>query len=74
MQGQMMFEVAAGIAYPVNPMYENIHEFIKNWEDSWPMANHYFPLDPTLVAHAILTGTAMMVSKGSYKPLVSTKI
>lgn len=69
-----MFKRATGNVYPVNPTYENIHEFIKNWEDSWPIANTYFLLDPTLVAQSILTGTAVMVSDGSYKPLLSTKI
>jgi hypothetical protein len=73
-QGQMMFVGAAGHAYPAEPMYTNIHEFIKDWEDSWPIADRYFPLDPMLVTQAILNGTAVMVSNGSYKPLLSTEI
>jgi hypothetical protein len=73
-QGQMMFEGAAGNKYTVDPMYENIHEFIEKWEDSWPIAESYFPPDPTLVAQAISNGTAVMVSNGSYKALLSTEI
>ncbi len=68
-----MFKGAAGNAYPVTPMYENIHEFTENWEDSWPI-NCYFPLDPMLVAQSILTGMAMMVSDRSYNSLLFTKI
>jgi hypothetical protein len=70
----MMLEGAAGNEYPVDPMYANIHEFIEDWEDSWPIADSYFPLDPTLVAQAISNGTAVMVSDGSYKGLLSMEI
>jgi hypothetical protein len=73
-QGRMMFEGAAGNKYTVDPTYVNIHEFIEKWEDSWPIAESYFPPDPTLVAQAISNGTAVMVSDGSYKALLSTEI
>jgi hypothetical protein len=62
---RMMLEGVAGNEYPLDPMYANIHEFIEDWEDSWPMADSYFSLDPTLVAQAISNGTAVMVSDGS---------
>ena len=71
---RMMLEGAAGNEYPVDPTYANIHEFIEDWEDSWPIADSYFPPDPTLVAQAISNGTAVMVSDGSYKALLSTEI
>jgi hypothetical protein len=71
---RMMLEGVAGNEYPLDPMYANIHEFIEDWEDSWPMADSYFPLDPTLVAQAISNGTAVMVSNGSYKALLSMEI
>lgn len=73
-RGRMMYEGSAGNAYPAEPMYANIHEFIANWEDSWPIEDSFFPEDPTTVAQAISSGTAIMVSDGSYKPLLSTKI
>jgi hypothetical protein len=70
----MMLEGTAGNEYPVDPTYANIHEFIEDWEDSWPIADSYFPPDPTLVAQAISNGTAVMVSDGLYKALLSMEI
>jgi hypothetical protein len=73
-QGRTMFEGSAGHTYPPEPTYANIHEFIANWEDSWPIQESFFPLDPSTVAQVISSGTTVMVSNGSYKPLLSTKI
>jgi hypothetical protein len=38
------------------------------------LADSFFPADPSLVIQAIVHGTAIMVSDGSYKPLLLTKI
>jgi hypothetical protein len=50
-----------------------IYDFITEWEDSWPLQESFFPEDPTPIAQAISAGTAVMVSDGSYKPLLSTE-
>jgi hypothetical protein len=73
-RGHFLFEGAATYAYPAEPTYESIKDFIDQWEDSWPLANSFFPADPSLIIQAIVHGPAIMVSDGSYKPLLSTKI
>jgi hypothetical protein len=72
--GCFLFEGAAANAYPAKSVDESIYDFIDQWEDSWPLANSFFPADPSLVIQANVHGTAIMVSNGSYKPLLSTKI
>jgi hypothetical protein len=69
-----MFEGAAASAYPVEPVYDLIYNFIQQWEDSWPLADSFSPEDPSLVSQAIVNGTAVMASDGSYKPFFSTEI
>jgi hypothetical protein len=62
-------------AYPAELVYESIYDFIDQLvEDSWPLANSFFPADPSLVIQAIVHGMAIMVTNGSYKPLLLTKI
>jgi hypothetical protein len=69
-----MFEGSAGNAYSPSPTHNTIYDFIADWEDSWPIAKSFFPEDPVLITQAIISGTAVMVSDGSYKPLLSTEI
>jgi hypothetical protein len=69
-----LFEGVAANACPVEPVYESIYDFIDQWEDSRPLADSFFPPDPSLVIQAIVHGVAIMVSDGSYKPLLLTKI
>jgi hypothetical protein len=73
-RGLILFEGAAVSAYPAEPVYDSIYDFIQQWEDSWPLADSFFPEDPTLIIQAITNGTATMVSDGSYKPFLSTEI
>jgi hypothetical protein len=73
-RGCLLFEGAATNAYPAEPTYESIYNFIDQWEDSWPLADSLFPADPSLIIQAIVHGPAIMVSDGSYKPLLLTKI
>jgi hypothetical protein len=73
-RGRVMFEGAADNAYPTVPVHETIHDFIAHWGESWPIEDSFFPEDPTLVSQAITSGTATMVSDGSYKPFLSTEI
>jgi hypothetical protein len=61
-------------AYPAELVYESIYDFIDQLEDSWPLANSFFPADPSLVIQAIVHGMAIMVSNGSYTPILLTKI
>jgi hypothetical protein len=37
------------------------------------LEDSYFPEDPALVVQAINNGTAIMISDGSYMPLLSTE-
>jgi hypothetical protein len=60
--GCIMFKGAAANAYPVEPVYYSIYDFIQQWEDSWPLADCFFPENPSLVIQAISNGTATMVS------------
>jgi hypothetical protein len=69
-----LFEGAAANAYPAEPVYNSIYNFIQQWEDSWPLADSFFPEDPSLIIQAITNGMATMVSNGSYKPFLSTEI
>jgi hypothetical protein len=70
-----MFEGSTGNSYAPALVHDMIYDFIAEWEDSWPLQESFFPaVDPTLIAQAILAGTTVMVSDGSYKPLLSTKI
>jgi hypothetical protein len=62
----MMLEAAAGNEYPVNLTYANIHEFIEDWEDSWPIADSYFPLDPNISSTSYFNSL--------YKALLSMEI
>jgi hypothetical protein len=73
-RGRVTFEGSAANSYPSTPTHETIYDFIADWEDSWPIEDSFFPEDPTLVSQAISTGSATMVSDGSYKPLLSTEI
>ncbi len=72
--GHILFEGAAVSAYPAESVYDSIYDFIQQWEDSWPLADSFFPEDPSLIIQAITNGTATMVSDGSYKPFLSTEI
>jgi hypothetical protein len=69
-----MFEGSAGNAYSPSPTHDTIYGFIMDWEDSWPIMESFFPEDPNLIVQAIMSGTAIMMSDGSYKPLLSTEI
>jgi hypothetical protein len=69
-----LFEGAAANAYPAELVYMSIYDFIDQWEDSWPLANSFFLADPSLIIQAIVHVMAIMVSNGSYKPLLLTKI
>jgi hypothetical protein len=73
-RGRFLFEGAATNAYPAEPTYELIYNFIDQWEDIWPLADSFFPADPSLIRQAIVHGTAIMVSDSSYKPLLSNNI
>jgi hypothetical protein len=72
--GHFLFEGAATNAYPMEPTYELIYDFIDQWEDSWPLADSFFLADPSLIRQAIVHGMAIMVSNSSYKPLLLTNI
>jgi hypothetical protein len=69
-----MFECSSGNSYTPSPTYGTIYDFIAGWEDSWPIVASFFPEDPVLITQAIAEGTAVMVSDGWYKPLMSTEI
>jgi hypothetical protein len=69
-----MVEGSVGNAYTPAPTYEMIHDFIADWDNSWPIAESFFLEDPGLIIQAIMLGTAIMVSNGSYKPLLLTGI
>jgi hypothetical protein len=73
-QGRTMFEGSAGNMYAPAPVHNSIYDFIAEWEDSWPLQENFFPEDPTLISQAITAGIAVMVSDGSYKPLLSTEL
>jgi hypothetical protein len=73
-RGRILFEGAAASAYPAEPVYYSIYDFIQQCEDSWPLADSFFPEDSTLIIQAITNVTATMVSDGSYKPFLSTEI
>jgi hypothetical protein len=73
-QGCFLFEGVVANAYPTEPAYDSIYDFITQWEESWPLADSFFPADPSLVIQAIVNGMAIMVSDDSCKPLLSTKI
>jgi hypothetical protein len=60
--GCITFKGAAANAYPVEPVYYSIYDFIQQWEDSWPLADSFSPENPSLVIQAISNGTATMVS------------
>jgi hypothetical protein len=73
--GHILFEGAAVNAYSAEPVYDSIYDFIQQQEDSWPLADSFFPEDPALIIQAITNGTATtMVSDSSYKHLLSTEI
>jgi hypothetical protein len=69
-----MFEGSAGNAYSPSPTHDTIYDFIADSEDSWPIAESFFPEDPVLITQAIISGTAVMVSDGLYKPLLLSEI
>jgi hypothetical protein len=69
-----MFEGSSGNAYSPSPTHDTIYNFIAAWDDSWPIAESFFPEDPDLLTQAITSGMAVMVSDGLYKPLLSTEI
>jgi hypothetical protein len=69
-----MFEGSSGNAYSPSPTHDMIYNFIAAWDDSWPIAESFFSEDPDLLTQAITSGTAVMVSNGSYKPLLLTEI
>ncbi len=73
-RGRILFEDSASNSYSAETVHDSIYDFNAQWDDSWPLANCFFPEDPSLVIQAIVNDTAVMVSDGSYKPFLSTKI
>jgi hypothetical protein len=73
-RGQILFEGSASNSYSVEPVHDSIYDFIAQWDNSWPLANWFFPEDPSLVIQAIVNDTVVMVSYGSYKPFLSTEM
>jgi hypothetical protein len=73
-RGQILFEGSASNSYSVEPVHDSIYDFILQWDNSWPLANWFFPEDPSLVIQAIVNDTVVMVRDGSYKPFLSTEI
>jgi hypothetical protein len=51
---------AAANAYPAEPVYESIYDFIDQWEDSRPLAHSFFLAEPSLVIQAIVHGMAII--------------
>ncbi len=70
----ILFEGSASNSYLGETVHNSIYDFIAQLDDSWPLANWFFPKDPLLVIQAIVNDMAVMVSDGSYKPFLSTKI
>jgi hypothetical protein len=59
-RGWVMFEGSAGNAYLPSPTHNTIYDFIADWwEDSWPIAESFFPEDPVLITPAITSGMAV---------------
>jgi hypothetical protein len=70
-----MFESSAGHSYPQVPTCDTIYDFIVAWgEGHWPLKDSYFPPNPASISQAITNGTAMIISNGSCKPLLSSSI
>jgi hypothetical protein len=70
-----MLEGSARNSYAPAPMHDMTHDFIAEWEDSWPLAVSLFPEDLAGInCSSNCGGTAIMFSDGSYKPLLLTKI
>jgi hypothetical protein len=59
-----MFKGSAGNTHSPSPTHDMIYDFIADWEDSWPIAESFFPEDPVLITQAIISGMAVMVSDG----------
>ncbi len=66
-RGRILFEDSASNSYSAETVHDSIYDFNAQWDDSWPLANCFFPEDPSLVIQAIVNDTAVMVSDGSYK-------
>jgi hypothetical protein len=45
-RGQILFEGSASNSYSVETVHDSIYDFIAQWDDSWPLANCFFPEDP----------------------------
>jgi hypothetical protein len=69
-----MLEGSARNLYASAPMHDMIYDFIAEWDNSWPLAVSFFPEDLAQITQVILEGTAIMVSDGSDKSLLLTKI
>lgn len=72
--GRLSFDGSAPNAYALDPTPTTLREFIEGWKDGWPLEDSFFPDDLSLIIQALNQGTAILVSDGSYKPMVSPRL
>jgi hypothetical protein len=48
-----------------------IQEFLLGWPGGWILEDSYFPMDPIHIREALLANLGVLITNGSYKPMVS---
>ncbi len=68
-RGRILFEDSASNSYSAETVHDSIYDFNAQWDDSWPLANCFFPEDPSLVIQAgeKLIHTAAVKSKDAMR-------
>lgn len=72
--GRLAFDGSAPNDYKFDPLPSNLRALIDSWPDGWPLHDSFFPDDMSLIVQAIIEGSAILVSDGSYKPKVSPRL
>ena len=70
----MQFDGSAARTIQPIPIPQDMVDFISQGTAYWPLADSHFPSDPTLITHALISGTGILVSDGSYKQYVSWQL
>lgn len=70
----LYFDGAAPTSTGSLPPPASLRDFINRWADGWPLQDSFFPPEPHLLTQALHSGSGVLVTDGSYKPLVSREL
>ena len=70
----LLFDGSTACAIQSLPVPHDMAEYISWDPTNWPLFDSYFPLDPSLITLALMSGMGILVCDGSYKPYTSREL